>query len=296
MDYLETSIGRVAKYSHFLHEWSRDCLDDSLENDELLKIFNRSRKTIDLIGKHYFPNTPKQKYLNRILNGLYNSLRNINSFLTDYEKSSIFLKDKYRKDLQNSLLRINYIIEDYYESMKRFDKKNKSLIPSNFNPGKVSKNKTMFYLNISSQKNLLMSCEYIFVNMVQHKDMVYYVETNDVFNFFYFYRTDECWFWSPPKKTDPEDIWIECPKVRIEEGYWTGKIIPPFMAEFIMWLYLFFPKIPKEYLRNDVEDNSRDNNKTKQKGNDNQSKNQSNDEDKHEDNENKDKDKNCTLF
>ena len=154
----------------------------------------------------------------------------------------------------------------------------------------------MFYLNISSQKNLLMSCEYIFVNMVQHKDMVYYVETNDVFNFFYFYRTDECWFWSPPKKTDPEDIWIECPKVRIEEGYWTGKIIPPFMAEFIMWLYLFFPKIPKEYLRNDVEDNSRDNNKTKQKGNDNQSKNQSNDEDKHEDNENKDKDKNCTLF
>ena len=85
--------------------------------------------------------------------------------------------------------------------------------------------------------------------MVQYKDMVYYVETNDVFSFFYFYRTEDCWFWSPPKKTDPEDIWIECPETRIDEGYWRGKIIPPYMAEYIVWLDLFFPNIPEFYLK-----------------------------------------------
>ena len=48
---------------------------------------------------------------------------------------------------------------------------------------------------------------------------------------------------------DPEDIWIECPETRIEEGYWTGKIIPPYMAEYIVWLDLFFPNIPEFYLK-----------------------------------------------
>ena len=50
------------------------------------------------------------------------------------------------------------------------------------------------------------------------------------------------------KKTDPEDIWIECPQTKINEGYWTGKIIPAYIAEFIIWLDLFFPNIPEFYL------------------------------------------------
>ena len=90
--------------------------------------------------------------------------------------------------------------------------------------------------------------------MTQYKDMVYYVETNDIFAFFYFYRTEDAWYWSPPKKTDPEDIWIECPQVKIEEGYWNGKIIPYYMAEYIVWLDLFFPNIPEFYLKDDNQE------------------------------------------
>ena len=98
-----------------------------------------------------------------------------------------------------------------------------------------------------------LSCENIFVNMVQYKDKVYYIETNDVISFFYFYRTDDGWYWSPPKKTDPEDIWIECPQTSINEGYWTGKIIPAYISEFIIWLDLFFPNIPEFYMNQTKE-------------------------------------------
>ena len=110
-------------------------------------------------------------------------------------------------------------------------------------------NETVFLLSIKCQIYLPLSCENIFVNMVQYKDQVYYIETNDLISFFYFYRTEDGWYWSPPKKTDPEDIWIECPQTSIDEGYWKGKIIPAFIAEFIIWLDLFFPNIPEFYLK-----------------------------------------------
>ena len=110
-------------------------------------------------------------------------------------------------------------------------------------------NETVFLLSIKCQIYLPLSCENIFVNMVQYKDQVYYIETNDLISFFYFYRTEDGWYWSPPKKTDPEDIWIECPQTSIDEGYWKGKIIPAFIVEFIIWLDLFFPNIPEFYLK-----------------------------------------------
>ena len=249
MEYIETTIRKIAKYNEYLDEWARDILEDNLENEELLKMFRRYKRTLEIIAHHFYPNTPHKDYLESVLNEIYTSMRKINYTLTDYEKASVFSKDKTLKDVKKCLERTNFLVEDFLDTMKTFDNSHRDSIPIDFSPPRVTKNKTTFLLSIKNQKNLPLSCENIFVNMVQYKDMVYYVETNDVFSFFYFYRTEDCWFWSPPKKTDPEDIWIECPETRIEEGFWTGKIIPPYMTEFIVWLDLFFPNIPEFYLK-----------------------------------------------
>ena len=169
--------------------------------------------------------------------------------MTDYQKSTIFLKDKAVRDVKKGLLRNSYLSEEYLKGIRKFYEAYKKKIPKSFRPEKPKENKTEFLLSIKAQIYTPMSCENIFINMTQYKDMVYYVETNDMFSFFYFYRTEEGWFWSPPKKTDPEDIWIECPEIRIEEGFWEGKIIPPYMAEFIVWLFFFNPKIPEFYFK-----------------------------------------------
>ena len=258
MEYIESTIGRLAKYTEHLEKWTRDILQDSLETEEYCKIYARYRKTIEIIANHFFPNTTKRKLFEENLTELYTSLRKINYTLTDYEKNSIYSRARNEKYLKQCLERNQFLIDEYLIMMRKFDKKFKDKIPKNFTPPKVTKNETTFYLSIKNQIYTPLSCENIFVNMTQYKDMVYYVETNDVFAFFYFYRTEDAWYWSPPKKTDPEDIWIECPQVKIEEGYWNGKIIPYYMAEYIVWLDLFFPNIPEFYLKDDNDNSSVD--------------------------------------
>lgn len=94
-----------------------------------------------------------------------------------------------------------------------------------------------------------MACENIFVNMVRLKHNVYFVETNEIFGFFYFYRTEDEWLWSPPRKDDPEDIWFACPQTIIDQGFWIGSLLPPYIQEFIVWLDLIFPNIPEKYVK-----------------------------------------------
>ena len=262
MEYIETTIGRIAKYSEFLEKWTRRILPDTLETDGYCKTFSRYRKTFEIIAKYLYINSSKRNYFENILNELYTSLRKMNYVLTDYEKGSIFARDRIIRDIKKCMEGNEFIIEEYLNELREFDRINKNKIPKNIVLPKVTRAEINFLLSIKNQKYTPLSCENMFVNMTQYKDLVYYIETNDIFSFFYFYRTDDGWFWSPPKKTDPEDIWIECPNINIEEGYWAGKIIPPYMAEYIIWLDLFFPNIPEFYMKREKK-----NKKTKRNSN-----------------------------
>jgi hypothetical protein len=298
MEYIETTIGRIAKYSEFLEKWTRRILPDTMETDEYCKTFSRYRKTFELVAKHFYPNTTKRNYLEDILNELYTSLRKINYVLTDYEKASIYARERMIREIKKCMERNEFIIQEYLSEIRAFDNKNKNNVPKNIILPKVTRSEINFLLSIKNQKYTPLSCENIFVNMVQYKDLVYYIETNDVFSFFYFYRTDDGWFWSPPKKTDPEDIWIECPNIRIDEGYWTGKIIPPYMAEYIIWLDLFFPNIPDFYMETE---NKKKNSKKKSKDNKKNRKDTHHDsikipENNENENEQKENNKECKIF
>ena len=249
MECIETTLNRIVKYNDILEKSTKKLLPDNMETEELLKTFNRYRKLFDIIGKLFFPKTPKKKYFEAYLNETYTSLRKLHMMLTGYDKATIFSRDKSIRDVKKCIKRNEFLIDDYLKTIKKFEEKYKKKVPSKFNPGLLIDNETSFLLSIRCQIYLPLSCENIFVNMIQYKDQVYYVETNDLISFFYFYRTEDGWYWSPPKKTDPEDIWIECPQTSIDEGFWKGKIIPAFIAEFIIWLDLFFPNIPEFYLK-----------------------------------------------
>ena len=248
MECIETTLNRVVKYNDLLEISVKKLLPDNMETEELLKTFSRYRKLYEIIGKLFYPKTPKKKYFEAYLNETYTSLRKLHMMLTQYDKSTVFSRDKCIRDVKQCIKRNDFLIDDYLKTLKKFEEKYKKKVPSKYRAGSILDNETVFLLSIRCQIYLPLSCENIFVNMVQYKDKVYYFETNDVISFFYFYRTDEGWYWSPPKKTDPEDIWIECPQTKINEGYWTGKIIPAYIAEFIIWLDLFFPNIPEFYL------------------------------------------------
>jgi len=253
MECIETSLNRVVKYNDILENSTKKLLPDSLETEELLKTFSRYRKLFEIIGKLFFPETPKKKYFEAYINETYASLRKLHMMLTNHDRSTTFSKDKSIRDVKQCILRNEFLIDDYLKTLKKFEEKYKKKVPKKFRPPNILDNDTEILLSIKYQIYLPLSCENIFVNMVQYKDQVYYVETNDLISFFYFYRTDTGWYWSPPKKTDPEDIWIECPQTSIDEGYWTGKIIPAFIAEFIIWLDIFFPNIPEFYKNPNVE-------------------------------------------
>ena len=244
MECIETTLNRVVKYNDLLETSTKKLLPENMETEELLKTFSRYRKLFDIIGHLFYPKTPKKKYFEAYLNETYTSLRKLHMMLTQYDKTTVFSRDKCIRDVKQCIKRNDFLIDDYLKTLKKFEEKYKKKVPSKFKPGPILENETVFLLSIKCQIYLPLSCENIFVNMVQYKDKVYYFETNDVISFFYFYRTDEGWYWSPPKKTDPEDIWIECPQTKINEGYWTGKIIPAYISEFIICLDLFFPNIP----------------------------------------------------
>ena len=274
MECIETTLNRVVKYNDLLETSTKKLLPENMETEELLKTFSRYRKLFDIIGHLFYPKTPKKKYFEAYLNETYTSLRKLHMMLTQYDKTTVFSRDKCIRDVNQCIKRNDFLIDDYLKTLKKFEEKYKKKVPSKFKPGPILENETVFLLSIKCQIYLPLSCENIFVNMVQYKDKVYYFETNDVISFFYFYRTDEGWYWSPPKKTDPEDIWIECPQTKINEGYWTGKIIPAYISEFIIWLDLFFPNIPEFYLNqvtNETEGSNISKKKKKKKKNKNKS-------------------------
>ena len=289
MECIETTLNRVVKYNDLLEISVKKLLPDNMETEELLKTFSRYRKLFEIIGKLFYPKTQKKKYFEAYLNETYTSLRKLHMMLTQFDKSTVFSRDKCIRDVKQCIKRNDFLIDDYLKTLKKFEEKYKKKVPSKFKPGPILDNETVFLLSIRCQIYLPLSCENIFVNMVQYKDKVYYFETNDIISFFYFYRTDEGWYWSPPKKTDPEDIWIECPQTKINEGYWTGKIIPAYIAEFIVWLDLFFPNIPEFYLNQLTEQTEGSKSNTTKKKKKKKNKTKSNKDDKDDDHDNSDK-------
>ena len=109
MEYIETTIGKIAKYNEYLDEWAREVLEDNLDNEELLKMFRRYKRTLELIARHFYPNTPHKDYLEGLLNEIYTSLRKVNYTLTDYEKASVFSKEKTLKDIKKCLIIVQKI-------------------------------------------------------------------------------------------------------------------------------------------------------------------------------------------
>ena len=249
MECIETTLNRLAKYNELLEKISKEVLADNKEAKEILNTYAKYKELLDIIAKLFYPKTPDKKYFEAYLNEIYSSLRKLHKILNGYDKSTVFIRDKCIRDMKECMKRNEYLLEDYLNTLKNFAKKNKTKIPKKFNPGALMDNETIILLSIKSQVYLPLSCENIFLNMVQYKDYVYYVETNDIFSFFYFFRTDDGWYWSPPKKTDLEDVWIECPETTISEGYWKGKTIPSHISEFIVWLGFFFPNVPEFYIK-----------------------------------------------
>lgn len=249
--YIETTIGNLAKYNIHLNRLSKRILTLSLENDQILRIFHRANKTIGFISIYFKDSNPEYKDLEDKLNQIYIILRKIHLAHTEYESKSTFSKQNALSEYKRCLQRHNFIIEEFYNGLKNYDRNNKHDKNKRVAklPDKVKNNETQFKLTIELFKQFPMACENIFVNMVRLKHNVYFVETNEIFGFFYFYRTGDEWLWSPPRKDDPEDIWFACPQTIIDQGFWIGSLLPPYIQEFIVWLDLIFPNIPEKYVK-----------------------------------------------
>ena len=105
MECIETTLNRVVKYNDILEKSTKKLLPDNMETEELLKTFSRYRKLFDIIGKLFFPKTPKKKYFEAYLNETYTSLRKLHMMLTGYDKTTIFSRDKSIRDVKQCLKR-----------------------------------------------------------------------------------------------------------------------------------------------------------------------------------------------
>ncbi len=133
----------------------------------------------------------------------------------------------------------------------------------NSNISKVSLNSenSKFTLKLTNFKNIPKTPEYFYNNLTELKDEIYYLKTDDIFEYFYFFKsggaTGYNWFWSPAKKTDQEDVWIKVPSTKIPIGFWEGKPIPSYIEEFIRWLEIFNPGIPSVNIRKIIKEDSK---------------------------------------
>ena len=83
--------------------------------------------------------------------------------------------------------------------------------------------------------------------LTKHDNDIYFLETDDVFQFLYFFKgVDDIWYWSPPRNQDPTDLWIKVPTVKITKGHWGKQKIQKQIEEFIIWLDIFNPLIPEK--------------------------------------------------
>ena len=171
-----------------------------------------------------------------LCNNIYEALRKIFVALLNYESADMILRKHFLAEYIESCKRNNLLLKEEYSYLLL----DHDLIQKNSkNSAKNSKVKAN--INVSTFKSTIYSCEFYFARLIKH-DEVYYMEVDDMFKFFYFFRNEDGeWYWSPPKKEDKEDVWICSSETKITEGNWKGsKISRPF-EEFLKWLYIFKP-------------------------------------------------------
>ena len=205
-------------------------IQQNIENDELFKPGSICLKVIKIIKKI----TPKAE---NVLNDLYDILRKFNMQIKDYNNGSIFAKHISLDELLKASKRAYIYLNSCYLPII---KKQQNDYDDDYNDN------LKFNLHIDKYSNSPFTEEYIMYKLAVHEENIFYYKTNDtVFKFFYFYKTiDNQWHWSPPRKTDPEDIWMLCPKYTVESGYWKGMTIPRFIEDYVIWLDIFNPDLP----------------------------------------------------
>jgi hypothetical protein len=230
MEYIQTKRERLLLFIDHMESKVTKEIPESIDKENIYKPLKKSRKIIQ-----YYNSFELTNQIQDIFNDLYIVLRKYSSELRTFFENSTFTKESSFKALKEASYRHElYLKELYYGQISSPSNNGKKL----FEP--------MFNLSLGFYKNIPNTAEYIFTNMVQYRDEVYYIQTGDIFEFIYLYQaSDYSWYWSPPKKTDLEDVWVKCPDVVIASGYWRDKKLFSNIAEYIIWLDIFRPIVAK---------------------------------------------------
>lgn len=243
MEYVIVKISGMKKLSEFIRLKINRSFKQSIDNDVLLKpvkLFNKIIENIhEINSKHEL-----------LLNDIYSQIKKFYSYIKDYNSSTIS-KEKRFEDLKKSSNRISIYLETLYPN---YIKEKSNILRElneywsnifNFKDSNDVNDQLEFKLKLINFQKMPYCEEYVMFNIVHHQEGTYFYKVNDtIFKFFYFYKSeDDTWFWSPPRKTDLNDVWMECPKYKVEEGYWKGWTIPKYVEEFVVWLSLLKPII-----------------------------------------------------
>jgi hypothetical protein len=241
MEYIEIEISNYKKLIEFIRIKLLYCVTQSYENDEL---YIPGKLTLQLINSINEIN----KSTEDMLNDLYSIIKKYFQTIKEYSKSTISRNNRL-SDLKKASQRATLYIKTIYGEMLTKPESNRSdfdfLLEKKGN-NKTTNDNLKFKLWTKNYSKMPYCEEYMLYNIVLHEENIYYYRVNDtIYKFFYFYKTeDNIWYWSPPRKTDPEDIWMECPKYIVEEGVWKGTQIPKYVEDFVVWLDVLRPNLP----------------------------------------------------
>jgi hypothetical protein len=237
MEFIEIEFSSLKNYLDFLENNIKSKFNISREREDILKVFLVCRKLVILVSEKLEIKESQQLFCE-----VYDVLRKIHISLSQYMNGSYIDEERNLKIFKNCCNRNEMYLRSLLEDLNEHQLANKKI--SN---GNNIVPETKFLIKVTFG-NITNSVENIFTNLIQFKDEVYYFKTNDIFEFFYFFRTKEgIWYWSPPKKTDLEDVWIPAPEIKIDRGYWKDNKIPSYVEDFIIWLDIIRPNIPEFY-------------------------------------------------
>ena len=227
MEIFETTISKLIKYILYLDTTIKSSVEDSLEREDIFKLLNYSKRLLTVIQ------TPSEG-VNILCTDIYIFLRKISEEITNHNNSNLFSKDKTFKNLKESCKRNHILLEDKYSEILNHPK-NKS-----FEKIKIS-------IDVSYFINIPKSPEFNFTHLVRNENDIFYFETDDSFQYLYFFLgLDLEWYWSPPKKEDLQDIWIKVPSTKIVKGHYSSQTVQKYTEDFIIWLDVFSPNLPEK--------------------------------------------------
>ena len=223
----ETSISTIIAYISHLQSVINTILEDCIDREDIFKLLNYSKRLLYVIQG-------SSKGVNLLSTDIYTFLRKISQAISDHDNSNIFFKDKTFKELKLSCQRNFIYLEEKYSQILV------SAINPNYEMIKVE-------IDLSFFVDIPKTPENNFTSLTKHDNEIYFFETDDFFQFLYFFKgVDDMWYWSPPKNKDPKDVWIKVPLVKISEGYWAKQKIQKHIEDFMIWLAIFNPRIPEK--------------------------------------------------